>query len=920
MSNPVRVFLSYARGDDEGFVWRLHRGLTDAGFDVWFDRVTMPSRQLNFSAEIESAIAACDRLILVVGPNAVFSDYVTHEWRFAFHEAVKCVNAIIRLNGAGADGNPIDGYELIPDDLRGPHVEDFRDDSAFDFHLANLVRQLSGALPPLGKLVAVPSLPDHFLEQGDRIRALRDVVLADLRKPVVVTGSSGRVGLHGMGGIGKSLLANALARRPEIRREFPDGVYWVTLGQRPLLVELQRNFAKALGDDAVFTSDVQGRERLRELLKDRAAFLILDDVWQREHAEAFNVIGPRCRLLLTTRDSDLVTALAASENHFQVHLPNLAEARYMLAKAAGIENPDALPSGACEVVEECNRLPLALALCGGMVRRLEPWGRVLAALRRHKLEYISDRHPLEEQHASIWRAMDASVRVLGDDKRKRFAELAVFTLDTGAPEPAVLTLWEHTAGMDEFETGDLLSELFKRSLIERSAVDGRITLHDLVHNFAVGMTADQPALHRALLDAYRKKCPDGWPRGPNDGYFFENLCRHLVAGGRTEDAAALLESARWGLAKCDAGQVFSLEQDYVTVAEDGPLDLVHKALALSLHVLARDSHEYASQMVGRLLTYRDQPVIEAFLAELTAGARKPWIRPMHPALDPPGTGLVRTLAGHLSGATSVAVTPDGERAVSASYDRTLKVWDIASGRSLSTLEGHSREVRGVAMTPDGRRAVSASRDKTLRLWDLATGQCLHTLEGHSNWVLGVAVTPDGERALSGSWDYTLRIWDLATGRELRTLEGHSNAVAGVAVTPDGLRAVSASWDKTLKVWDLASGECLSHAAGALELGTRRGGESGRAARGFRFAGQNSEGLGLRQRRVSAHAGGTLELRRWRNCDPGRTARGIRLLGQYSEGVGSGQRTLPAHAGRPLRTHKWRGGDARWAVGGVRLGR
>ncbi len=189
-----------------------------------------------FSDEIRSAIKGSDRLVLIVGPAAVASDYVKHEWRFAFHEAAICVNPILRL------GN----YDLLPEDLRGSHVEDFRDNSEFDSHLGNLIRQLSEVIPPLGRLVAVPSLPDHFLEQGDRIRALRDLVIANLSTPVVLTGASGRVGLHGMGGIGKSLLAGALARRPEIRREFADGVFWVTLGQKPGVVELQRNLAKSL--------------------------------------------------------------------------------------------------------------------------------------------------------------------------------------------------------------------------------------------------------------------------------------------------------------------------------------------------------------------------------------------------------------------------------------------------------------------------------------------------------------------------------------------------------------------------------------------------------------------------------------------------------------------------------------------------
>jgi WD40 repeat protein len=109
------------------------------------------------------------------------------------------------------------------------------------------------------------------------------------------------------------------------------------------------------------------------------------------------------------------------------------------------------------------------------------------------------------------------------------------------------------------------------------------------------------------------------------------------------------------------------------------------------------------------------------------------------------------------------------------------------------------------MTPDGRRAVSGSFDGTLRLWDLSNGQTIRTLEGHTNTVWAVTVTPDGRRAVSGSFDGTLRLWDLGTGQTIRTLEGHTNSVWAVTVTPDGRRAVSASADQTLRLWDLESG-------------------------------------------------------------------------------------------------------------------
>lgn len=143
----VRIFLSYARRDDEPFVRRLYEGLKKAGFDVWFDGVSMPSRRLSFHQEIRDSIAAHDHLVLVVGPEAVRSDYVTREWRFAYFEAGICVNPIVRPDGKDVSGKPIDGYSLIPEDLRLIPAEDSRKDEDFDTHLRNLIPQLNNRWP-----------------------------------------------------------------------------------------------------------------------------------------------------------------------------------------------------------------------------------------------------------------------------------------------------------------------------------------------------------------------------------------------------------------------------------------------------------------------------------------------------------------------------------------------------------------------------------------------------------------------------------------------------------------------------------------------------------------------------------------------------------------------------------------------------
>jgi WD40 repeat protein len=97
---------------------------------------------------------------------------------------------------------------------------------------------------------------------------------------------------------------------------------------------------------------------------------------------------------------------------------------------------------------------------------------------------------------------------------------------------------------------------------------------------------------------------------------------------------------------------------------------------------------------------------------------------------------------------AVAVTPDGKRAVSASWDRTLRVWDLDSGQPIATLTGHEDSVNAVAVTPDGKRVVSASWDRTLRVWDLDSGTCLAVV-AMDGALRAVAVAPDGETIVAG---------------------------------------------------------------------------------------------------------------------------------------------------------------------------
>jgi WD40 repeat protein len=318
--------------------------------------------------------------------------------------------------------------------------------------------------------------------------------------------------------------------------------------------------------------------------------------------------------------------------------------------------------------------------------------------------------------------------------------------------------------------------------------------------------ADRAGPYVVRVDAGHKRLADqGWRTSP---YFVLHLPAHLSACQRKSELAKLLLDPEWIAAKLKHADVSALLADYEYLQEDETCGLVSEAIELSAHVISAHPEELASQLVGRVLAHNADPRIREFTHNAGRVAPAVWLRPLKPALNPAGTPLLRTLEGHSLHVDGVAVTPDAKRAVSASFDHTLKVWDLVTGRAQRTLQGHSGPVWDVAVTPDGRRAVSASFDHTLKVWDLETGRELRTLEGHSASVDGVALTPDGKRAVSASRDKTLKVWDLETGRALRTLEGHSADVYGVAITPDGKRTVSASRDKTLKVWDLDTGREL----------------------------------------------------------------------------------------------------------------
>jgi WD40 repeat protein len=767
------LFISYARADDEPFVKRLYEDLTAGGFDVWWDREAMESRGRTFLQEIRDAIAAVDRLILVVGPEAAQSEYVRAEWEFALR-VCKVIIPVLRLGDR----------HLVPQELSKLHCPDFRSTRPYGDALAELTRLTDDPIPPPGTPHGVDAAPEHFIPRPQAMEQLSATVLADVAQPTVITSAKRTAALQGMGGVGKSVLAAAFARACETRRVFLDGIVWVRVGQQPDLGARLRLAGQALGDDVLqhYLDPHSGVTRLSQLLADKVCLLVLDDVWDVAHAEPFaNALGPRCRLLITTRDGGLATALGAQEHRLDVLSENQALA--LLARWAD-QDVESLPPQARDVADECGNLPLALAMIGATVHgKPSRWANALHRLRNADLKKIRRQFP-NYPYPDLLRAIQVSVEALDPNVETRYLDFAVFPEDVPIPETVLQVLWE-PEWLDEYDTQDVVDLLVERSLVRRDE-DGCLTLHDLQFDYVRRQHADLPALHGRLLDAYAAQCPTGWPSGPSDGYFFESLAHHLVEAGWGDELRALLLDFDWLRAKLAATGVAALMADYEVLVADPDLATVQGALSLSAHVLARGKTQLPGQLCGRLLG-QGAPGVQNLVAGATGWRGAAWLRPLRPSLTPPGGPLLRTLAGHPF--TAVAVYSDGRRAISASYDRTLKIWDLETGQALRTLEGHTDTVNAVAAYANGRRAISASEDKTLKIWDLETGQTSRTLEGHTQDVEAVAVYAGGRRAISASWDLTLRLWDLETGAALATFGGDS-IVGSCDVAPDGRTLVA----------------------------------------------------------------------------------------------------------------------------------
>ncbi|XP_050133278.1 protein pleiotropic regulatory locus 1-like [Malus sylvestris] len=164
--------------------------------------------------------------------------------------------------------------------------------------------------------------------------------------------------------------------------------------------------------------------------------------------------------------------------------------------------------------------------------------------------------------------------------------------------------------------------------------------------------------------------------------------------------------------------------------------------------------------------------------------------------------IYRVISGHLGWVRSIAFDPSNRWFCTGSADRTIKIWDVATGTLQLTATGHIEQIRGLAVSSRHTSMFSAGDDKLVKCWDLEQNKVIHSFHGHLSGVYCLALHPTLDVLLTGGRDSVCRVWDIRSKTQVHALSGHDNTVCSVFTRPTDPQVVTGSHDTTIKFWDL----------------------------------------------------------------------------------------------------------------------
>ncbi|XP_035678916.1 apoptotic protease-activating factor 1-like [Branchiostoma floridae] len=609
---------------------------------------------------------------------------------------------------------------------------------------------------------------------GDRTHALPPMTSAGYRThalpPMTSAGGGAQhvVGIWGMGGSGKTVLAVLVAQAlaQEDRRE----VFWMTSGRRNSVLEnLVDLFADMTCSYLPFTELSDIISAIRHHTHDKDYVIVLDDVRNVEHAEdIIDAMAGRCQVLVTSRDVQVFRALQVSQVH-NLKTFEKRESETLLLKKIGLSyalDPfDERRVMVDVILQACGGLPLAISVGAATIQNSEDvnvWRSTARALKSHG---PSTKEGTGNRHVSnVLKSFAVSLNALTPALQRRFVLCGVFPDNVDIPMDTLAMLWRtECTNLSEVESQRSAESLIQRSLLLEGRKPSTYRLHDIAQDIARPKLGDEePSVHRRLIASYRAKLGRSLEDCWDDGYFFQHISYHFKQAGMTDKLMKMFVSYSWLKVKLERTDFFALLSEFKNVELDLPESVVqvYEALTLSGRVLCADKTQLGAQLLGRLTKSTNKDIIQ--LLQEVEDRSQVALHPCRQCLTAPGGPTIGTYNRLQEAVLCIAVTNalGPKRVFMGSADRTIRVWDLESCRDVSVLLGHHGDVTALAIRKDDAILASGSRDSAVRIWDADRLTLLCTLEGHRGSVNGVAFLEDGATLVSVSSDQTVKVWKL----------------------------------------------------------------------------------------------------------------------------------------------------------------
>jgi NB-ARC domain/APAF-1 helical domain len=415
-------------------------------------------------------------------------------------------------------------------------------------HVAETINIYESSRPPRGIPFQALALPKDYVDRPEIRQKIKSKLIdCSVSRPGTLVVSA----IYGLGGVGKSVMAAALAHDREVQDVCADGVLWVTLGQNPDLLPCLYGWVQALGDyDFNPTTIDSASSHLRSLLRDKKMLLVVDDAWQCEHVTPFQVGGEGCRVLVTTREA-----------HMEVM--SEAEALELLLSKAQVKSlTTEEEEQAKKLIGAVGGLPLAVDLAGAQIADGLSWDELLRDLEA-EIAYLESldrpnadgvRDEKTRKRLSLKASLNLSLKILTAEQLQQFAWLGVLPEDVSIQPDMAATLWSIPLRQAKAILRNFRAKALLLSGVQGVGQEFSYRIHDLMHDLARGLLTgegekDIPGLalkwqdaHGILLDRYRQQAKDNqWHTLPNDGYIYSYLTWHMEQAGRLSEVHGLFQ-------------------------------------------------------------------------------------------------------------------------------------------------------------------------------------------------------------------------------------------------------------------------------------------------------------------------------------------------------------------------------------------